>query len=942
METIRIDSTLVSGGGNPSSSTVRADAGSIPADASNGQGATIRADVPLIRADAEHTVTTLRHNGIPAISLPSGSQTTLSVGEVRTFNNRTYRVEKILSQSSGEAEVYLLSRGKELLVFKWYFQNFKPKDEILNTLRGLNHPDIVNILESSYHERRFYELQEYAAGGSLDQYLPIQDTERIKRIIMDTVNALQFLHSHGIIHKDIKPANLYCKNSNANDILVADFGISSMLRSEESRLLTSQGLTIGFAAPEMYGIGNKMIVGREVDYYALGVSIIHIWQGKSPFDGLEMHAIANLTTTGKIEFPEDLPKELEKFVKGSITIDYEKRWGYNEIQRWLKGENVPVHFQYATTSAPYLFEKIDGKEVTASTPAELAKLLAQNPERGIKQLYGKTFCPWLQMIDPDLNEKIIDTVESDYPKTHIIGLRKAVYLLAPDLPFKTRNGTSCRTPDEIAGAFEEDADYYAKELGDRHHPFYLYLEAHDEKQRTDAFHKIFSATSPAKRALSMLIVELRGKERYKIGVQEFRTPEQLSACNDDGRLQELLQDENSTLLIWMQGYYKTTGYLETLEAFVKGAISHGIDNRKKIQLGHVIAAFAVKSENLSTCVRTTSLLGTVSPDHSLLQKISDSIRQKVEQLRQENTRIAHNNCVSATKPNAELIMLLLVTLAISSLPLFKIIPQPLADICLKSYMQEAACYLGGAILVVATLLYGNYRRMGIAGWLLWGGLVLALAAYHLFAPWALVMLVSFYPASGVCAALFVPKFYMRWRRVRLFSKSAIQSQLEFSDSIRFDAYKEGVASFRTSSSTQAPTDPARSHTTGGTPSITVPENIATGITVPERSLHFPTLLVRGGGVLAASAAIILSAKLLSVRYDEKLTEISTVQMLTRTVTATTKSEATMRLSASARSKRVATLPKGTKVIILEQKGEWTHVSYKDLDGYIKDTLLQTN
>jgi len=268
MKTIRTDTPLISAIENSSPSTIRVDAGILPADAPPLKGTTLRAKTTVIKADAEAPAAKPLPNDAPSPSCP---QTTLSVDDVRTFNNRTYRVQKILSSSSGEAEVYLISRGREPVVFKWYFQNFKPKDEILNKLRGLNHPDIVNIQESSYYERRFYELQDYASGGSLDQYLPIKDTERIKNIIMDTSNALKCLHSHGIIHKDIKPANLYCKNSDGTGILVADFGISSMLDSEESRLLTSQGLTIGYAAPEMYGIGNKMIVGREVDYYALGI-----------------------------------------------------------------------------------------------------------------------------------------------------------------------------------------------------------------------------------------------------------------------------------------------------------------------------------------------------------------------------------------------------------------------------------------------------------------------------------------------------------------------------------------------------------------------------------------------------------------------------------------------------------------------------------------------
>ena len=942
MTTIRTDSSIISATETPSAATIRGDTAILPADAAVAANSTVRASDAVIQADVTPTGT-LRSNDTPAVTAPS-SNASLEVGNTLHLNNRSYNVEKILSLSSGEAEVYLLSRGDQKVVFKWYYQTFKPKGEILDKLRALQHPDIVNIQESSYHESRFYELQDYAAGGSLDQHLPIKDVARIKQIISETVNAFKYLHSHGILHKDIKPANLYFKNHDATDILVADFGISSMLDSEASRCQTKQGFSIGYAAPEMYGYGNQMIVGKEVDYYALGISIIHIWQGKAIFEGFSDHAAINLTTTGKVadQIPDDLPKELQNFVKGSITIDFEKRWGYDEVQRWLCGEDVPVYFQYATNDDTYLFEKAGGKDITASTTVELARLLEQNSEKGMKQLYSKSFCQWLQKINPDLNEKIIDIVEVDYPKSQSTGLKKAIYLLAPEDLFKSRNNSICKTPDDIANALEEDAGYYVKELADRHSSLYIYIEARENKLIADKFHKIISSTSPPLRALNTLLLELRGTDIYRIGDQEFRSPEQLLTCHNNERLQELLLDENSTALIWIQGFYGTGDYLETLEKFVASAVSNGVDVQKKICLSHVIATFAAKKENATLLAITTNLLRKVSPDHPLLKNIGDSICHKVEQLRQENTKIANDNSLLASKPMAELVLLLLIPLAICSMPFFKIIPQELIDICLKSFIEGAVGYLAGIILVAATLLYANYRKMKIIGWLVLCGIIGALAVNYLLAPWALVVLLSFYPASASLAALFVPKLYMRWSQARSISKSASQSQLLFSETSRFEAYKAGASNFISSFTTQAQNNWNNSHSSGGLPPAPDFGGLKTDVSMPERSLHFPMLLMRGGGVVAVSAALILSGKYVSAKYDTKMTEISLEQVQAKAMIATTKGEASLRLSASAKSKKMATLDKGAKVKILEQKSEWTHVHYKNLDGYIKSSLLQIN
>jgi hypothetical protein len=336
------------------------------------------------------------------------------------------------------------------------------------------------------------------------------------------------------------------------------------------------------------------------------------------------------------------------------------------------------------------------------------------------------------------------------------------------------------------------------------------------------------------------------------------------------------------------------------------------------------------------------MLGTVYPNHPLVKNISDSICRKVEQLRQENKLIANANCLAASKPKAELIMLILIPLAIISLPIFKIAPQPLIDICRNSYLEAAACYLAGIMLVLGTLLYANHRKLGAIGWLTLAGIVIMLAVNYAFAQWALVLLLSFFPAVGLIAALVAPYLYSRWNRARNLSKSARKNQLAFNDKVLFDVYKEGAASFLSSSPSQLPADSTGSAGAGGTAYVTNLESIATEVSVPERSVHLPMLLVRGAGVLAATAAITVAANVYYKKYDKRMSIILAAKQQTRTEIATTKSEAAMRISASASSKRVTTLSKGAKVRVLDQNNEWTHVRYKEYEGYIKNSLLQMN
>ncbi len=307
---------------------------------------------------------------------PVSTAISLNPGDSIVINSITYQYYGVISQSTGEAEIFLLTCNNKRCVFKLYYPNFKPKEDVVKQLKHLKHEDIINVHDYGYYHDRFFEIMDYAEGGTLDKYLPIKDISRVKKIIAETVNAYKFCHSNGVIHKDIKPQNLYYKNADGTDILIGDFGISTLLESGMSRHLTSQSLTVGYAAPEMYGIDGKVYIGKEVDYYALGITIIHIWDGKSPFDGLGIHAISNLTTCGKVHIPEDMPKEVQKLVKGLITVDYTKRWGYDEIQRWLKGEDVPIHFQIKEISyRPYQF----GPTESATTTEELAVVISHIP-----------------------------------------------------------------------------------------------------------------------------------------------------------------------------------------------------------------------------------------------------------------------------------------------------------------------------------------------------------------------------------------------------------------------------------------------------------------------------------------------------------------------------------------------------------------------------------
>ena len=547
MSTKRGDGPTIPAGVNPKSAgTVRDGSGDIP----SGLGPT-----PSGSARGGGTVITSGMHGLSPVS------TTIShnPGDPLIINSVTYQYQGIISKDTGEADIFLLSKDGNKYVFKLYKPNIKPKEDVVQQLMQLKHEDIVNVLGYGwYNHDRFFEIMEYAEGGALDKYLPIKDIARLKSIVSETINAFKFCHANGIVHKDIKPENLYFKHADGRDILLGDFGISTVLDTHKSRHLTSQSLTVGYAAPEMYGIRDqndgkiKVFIGKEVDYYALGITLIHIWDGKSPFDSMGIHEISNLTTCGMVLIPDDMPREVQKLVKGLITVDYTQRWGYDEIRRWLKGEDVPVHFQIKEqTYPPYQFSPTEA----ATTTEELADILMENRDKGRKHLYSGKLSAWINLFNQGLAVELDRIVEDDYPMDQEVGLQKAIFVLNPDEPYVHLAGQvrkECTTTAELADVLEGGFSQYLNQLSNPEHQFYLYLEAHEADREANAFRKFYKNFSP-KKALNTIILELRGRESFKFGDEMFFFPEDLLKYKDQQFLVNELKDVESGVSLWIAG-----------------------------------------------------------------------------------------------------------------------------------------------------------------------------------------------------------------------------------------------------------------------------------------------------------------------------------------------------------------------------------------------------
>jgi serine/threonine protein kinase len=193
-------------------------------------------------------------------------------------------------------------------------------------------------------------------------------------LVSNLAEAIHCLHRNEIIHCDIKPANVLVRSLDPPDLILTDFGISSLLASDMSNKMTSLKGTPMYWAPESF----SRTIGRPCDWWGLGMIVLELLAGEHPFEGLTDSQIIHKLTIGNVEIPNSLDSRWELLLKGLLTKDDGRRWGYGEVVRWLAGEHdIPEY--YGEGQAPSSVDKnkpfrFEGKDYF--TAKELARAFA--------------------------------------------------------------------------------------------------------------------------------------------------------------------------------------------------------------------------------------------------------------------------------------------------------------------------------------------------------------------------------------------------------------------------------------------------------------------------------------------------------------------------------------------------------------------------------------
>jgi serine/threonine protein kinase len=211
------------------------------------------------------------------------------------------------------------------------------------TAARLSHPNIVIIHAVSNVDELFYFVMNLVEGAAIDDVLKSQrplPVDESKWILSQAARALQHAHQEGVVHRDVKPANIMCNVR--GDIVLTDFGIA---KATESQHLTRTGSAVGtpaYMSPEQ--VLAIEITGAS-DQYALGIVAYELLSGKPPFRGsaLEVQwAHAHHQPPDLAAAAPELPTELSDAIMRMLAKKPEERWESLEPLIDIFSEGLPA------------------------------------------------------------------------------------------------------------------------------------------------------------------------------------------------------------------------------------------------------------------------------------------------------------------------------------------------------------------------------------------------------------------------------------------------------------------------------------------------------------------------------------------------------------------------------------------------------------------------
>lgn len=345
------------------------------------------------------------------------------LSELKSSLGNIYTVKKTISRAGGEAIVLSTAapNGNDV-VAKVYYEPINGAGssiasrshvlEYMKTEEGKKYTLAVSEIGTvGFGESKYYfEIMPYYSclqlpekneenEDSFDQIVELTRQkypfERIVEITRQLNEALHAIHKAGIIHRDIKPDNLYeCDGR----YILGDFGIAKNVAQGRFHVTKHILGAEGYRAPE----ATQYIYSPASDYYSLGITLASLFEGNFVFDSMtyEMQASAQASERLPLLRVDDNRESIENLVNGLCRMSPKQRFGYEDVIRWLSDHNYTGGGIEEEWPRPLIVMKekcYDEKSLFFSITKD-----AEHWNEGLELLYGKHFENFFKSFRTDL------------------------------------------------------------------------------------------------------------------------------------------------------------------------------------------------------------------------------------------------------------------------------------------------------------------------------------------------------------------------------------------------------------------------------------------------------------------------------------------------------------------------------------------------------------
>ena len=221
----------------------------------------------------------------------------------------------------------------------------------ISVMKLVKHPNIVQLYEVMATKTKIYFLLEYVKGGEL--FKKIQrgrlKEDAARKYFQQLISAIDFCHSRGVYHRDLKPGNLLLNES--HNLKISDFGLSALpdCKRQDGLLHTSCG-TPAYVAPEV--ISRKGYDGAKADIWACGVILYVLLAGYLPFQDKNLVHMYKKICRAELKWPRWFSSDIRKLLRRLLHPNPSARISIAEIMEhpWCRTGLDERLFDYAMNS----------------------------------------------------------------------------------------------------------------------------------------------------------------------------------------------------------------------------------------------------------------------------------------------------------------------------------------------------------------------------------------------------------------------------------------------------------------------------------------------------------------------------------------------------------------------------------------------------------------